>query len=128
MPSSTSYHAWHDPRRAAGLWAGLLTGPLVRATLLETQYVLSYVACEMRQEWFLHAATALGVALVAGGGWVGWRSGPAEDDERRSPPVSRATSESRARWMSIGGVGLSAFFIVVILSMEIPIIVLHTCQ
>jgi hypothetical protein len=128
MSSSTSHHAWHDPWRAAGLWTGLLAGPLVWAGLLETHYVLSYVACEVRQEWFLHAATALAVALVAAAGWVGWRSGPAEDDQRRSPPVTRATSESRARWMSLAGVALSGFFIVVILSMEIPIIVLRTCQ
>jgi hypothetical protein len=110
------------------LWTGILAGPIVWMGLLEVQYVLSYVACEMRQTWFLHVATALAVVLVGVAGWLAWRSGPAESDGRRSPPVTRSTSESRARWMSLAGVILSAWFILVILSMEIPIVVLQTCQ
>jgi hypothetical protein len=128
MPSSTSRHAWFDARRAAALWGGLLTGPVVWFSLLQTNYVLSYVACETRQTWFLHAATAVAAVLVAASGWFAWRAGPAEDDQRRSPPVTRATWESRSRWMSIAGVATSAWFIVVILAMEIPVVVLHTCD
>jgi hypothetical protein len=128
MPSYISRHEWHEPRRLAALWAGLLTGPVVWFALLETNYVLSYVACERRQTWMLHAAIAVAVLLVALSGWLAWGAGPAEDDQRRSPPVTRDTSESRARWMSISGVVVSAWFILVILAMEIPIVVLRTCD
>lgn len=128
MPSSTSPRAWHDARRTAALWAGILVGPIAWATLLETNYVLSYVSCEARHDWYLHAAVVVAVLVVAWGGWMAWRSGPAQDDEGRSHPVTSATSESRSRWMSIAGVMLSAWFILVILAMEIPILVLRTCQ
>ena len=127
MPLSTLRHAWYEPRRAAALWIGILAGPVVWFSLLEANYVMSYVACEARQTWFLHAATFLSAALVAGAGWLSWRSGPAESDDRRSPPVTSATSESRARWMSIAGVVTSAWFILVILAMEIPLLLLGGC-
>jgi hypothetical protein len=128
MPSSTSRPAWHETRRTAALWAGLLAGPIVWAALLETNYVLSYVSCETRHEWFFHVALAAAVLLVAAAGWFAWRSGPADDDQRRSHPVTSATAESRSRWMSIAGVLLSVWFILVMLAMEIPILVLRTCQ
>ena len=128
MPSSTSRPAWHDTRRTAALWAGVLAGPIVWAALLETNYVLAYVSCESRHTWFLHVAVLTAVALVGFAGWLAWRSGPAEDDHRRSHPVTAATAESRSRWMSIAGVMLSAWFLLVMLAMEIPILVLKTCQ
>jgi uncharacterized membrane protein YebE (DUF533 family) len=112
----------------AALWAGLLTGPLAWLALLETNYVLAYAACETQQKWFLHAATLAAVGLVAAAGWWAWRSGPPEDDQRHAPPVTRATSESRARWMSLAGIALSAWFILVMLAMEIPILIHHACD
>jgi hypothetical protein len=96
--------------------------------VLEANYVLSYVACEMRTRWFLHVTTLLALLIVAAAGWAAWRSGPAEADERQSNPVTLETSESRARWMSMAGVGFSLWFILAILSMEVPILVLKTCQ
>lgn len=106
----------------------MLAGPLVWFAILEADYVMSYVACESRHTWFLHAANLLSVALVAAAGWLAWRSGPAASDEHPTEPVTRATSESRARWMSMVGVALSMWFILVILAMEIPVLVLRTCE
>ena len=128
MPSSTSRHAWHDPRRTVALWIGLFAGPVLWFTVLEANYVLSYVACESRQKWFLHAVTLVAVAAVGAAGLLSWRSGPAENSEHPAPPVTHATSESRARWMSIAGVVLSLWFMLVILAMEIPILVLRACE
>jgi len=128
MDSSTSRHAWHEPRRAAALWTGLLAGPIVWLALLEAIYVMSYVSCETRQKWFLHVAVAASVAIVAGAAGLAWKYGPPQDTEDRTPPVTRSTAEIRARWMALAGVGLSLWFIVVILAMEIPIAVLKICQ
>ena len=128
MPSSTSRPASPDVRRTAALWVGLLAGPVVWFTLLEANYVMSYVACETRHTWFLHVATLVSILAVAAAGWGSWRSGPAEDSEYPTAPISPDTKESRARWMSIGGVALSLWFIVVILAMEIPNILLATCR
>jgi hypothetical protein len=128
MPSSTSRPAWHDTRRAARLWVGLLAPPLVTMVLLESNYVLSYVSCEQRTKWFLHAAVLGALLLVAAAGWTAWTSGPAEADARQSPPATPDTTESRARWMSIAGVVLALWFMLVILAMDIPVLVLKTCQ
>lgn len=128
MASSTSRPAWHEPRRIAALWAGVLAGPIVWFTLLEVNYVLSYVSCESRQKWFLHLAVALSVVLVAAAGYLAWRYGPPEDTQDRTPPVTRSTSEIRSRWMAMAGVGLSIWFILVIVAMEIPIVILRVCQ
>lgn len=128
MASSTSRHAWHEPRRNAALWAGLLAGPIVFLALLEAVYVMSYVSCETRHTWFLHLAVLIAAVLVAGAAWTAWTNGPAEDSQERTPPVTRSTAEVRARWMALAGVGLSVWFIVAILAMEIPIVVLKICQ
>jgi hypothetical protein len=128
MASSTSRPAWHEPRRIAALWTGLLAGPIVWFTLLEVNYTLSYVSCETRQKWFLHVAVIASVLLVAAAAYLAWRYGPPEDSQVRTPPVTRSTAEIRARWMAFGGVGLSLWFILVIIAMEIPILTLKVCQ
>ena len=108
----------------------MLAGPLAWLTLLEVHYALSYVACESRQTWFLHLATAIAVLLVAGAGVFGWRAsqGPPLTREHPSHPLSDDTRHQRARWMSAAGIAFSAFFILIILAMEVPIVVLRTCQ
>jgi hypothetical protein len=130
MPSSTSHRASHERGRLAALWAGILTGPITWLVLLETNYVSSYVACETRQTWFMHAAVAAAVALVAVAGVAAWSAsiGPPADATTVAEPVSDETCVQRVRWMSIAGTATSVFFILVILAMEIPILVLRTCQ
>jgi hypothetical protein len=128
MGSSTSLPAWHDTGRAARLWIGILTGPIVWAILLEVNYVLAYVACEQQTKWFLHAATLAGFVIVGAAGYVGWRSGPPADRGEGKPPVTPETTESRARWMSLAGVVFSAWFMLVILAMDVPPLVLGHCQ
>ena len=128
MASSTSHHAWHEPRRNAALWAALLAGPILFLTLLETVYVMSYVSCETRHTWFLHLAVFVAALLVAGAAWTAWTHGPPADTQDRTPPVTRSTAEVRAQWMAFAGLGLSLWFIVVIMALEIPILVLKTCQ
>lgn len=133
MPSSTSRPAFrsaHEPRRLLALWTGLLAGPIVWLTLLQTNYVLSYVACETGQTWFLHLATAISAALVAAAGAWAWRAGhgPLDLPEPLTTPVGAETCDTRMRWMAHAAAGLCAWFIVVILSMSLPVVVLRTCQ
>jgi hypothetical protein len=122
-----------DPRdrgRLATLWIGLLAGPILWLLLLQANYVMSYVSCESRQKWFLHAATFMAATIVAVAGLGAWRIGaagrPLADDA--APPASRATAESRAIWMAYAGAAISAWFVVAILAMEIPVAVLDLCQ
>ena len=130
MSSSTSRPVSHEPRRLVALWSGLLTGPLVFLGLLETNYVLAYVACETRHTWFMHLATVVAVLLVAASGFAAYRAsdGDINEEEHLSDPESPETHRQRSRWMSMAGVIFSVWFILAILAMEIPILVLKECQ
>ena len=112
------------------MWSGLIAGPVVALMLQELNYVMSYVACETRQTWFLHLATGVAVAIVAAIGVCAWRAsdGHPFEDEHPTHPLEDETRRQRARWMSGLGVGLSVLSILVIISMEIPVIVLRTCE
>jgi hypothetical protein len=131
MPSSTLHRgsfSWGG--RLAVLWLGILTGPIAWAALLETNYAMSYLACEQRHTWMLHLATAVALALVGAAALLAWRAAPpvAGDpggDEASVDP--RETATVRARFMAVTGLALSAWFALVILSMEIPVLVLHPC-
>jgi hypothetical protein len=114
----------------AALWLGVLAGPLAWAALLETNYVLSYVACEQRHTWMLHLATAVALAVVAAAAWVTWQVAPAElhyERERAPSTDPGETAVIRARFMAIGGLALCAWFALVIVAMEIPVLVLKPC-
>jgi hypothetical protein len=132
MPSSTSrpgFRSAGERRQALALWTGTLAGPLVWLTLLQTNYTLSYVACETRQTWFLHLAIAIGAFAVGAAGLWGWRAGhAASSGEISTAPVSEATRQARIGWMAVLAALTSAFFIVVIIAMSIPVVVLKTCQ
>ena len=123
MPSSISHHeSFSGGRHLAASWTGLAAGPLAWAMLLETNYVLSYVACEQRHTWMLHVAAATAL-LVVGFGALAARSARPSMRSDTQPSVA----EARARFMAIGGLILCAWFAVMIVATEIPVAVLHPC-
>ena len=131
MPASISPPVSHERWRLVSLWLGLLAGPSVWLMLLEFNYVGAYVACETRSTWFMHAATALSVVLVVAAGFFAWRArhgGTLEVRDEAAPPLSDITRLHRSQWMSVAGVCCCAFFVLVILAMEIPILILRECQ
>lgn len=105
----------------------MLAGPVVWAALLETNYVLSYVACESRHTWMLHVATAAALLLIALAALGAWRAAPAAASEDASTFEARETALIRARFMAIGGLALCGFFAIAVLATEIPVLVLHPC-
>ena len=107
--------------RLAALWAGLLVGPLAWGALLETNYALSYVACEQRHSWMLHVAAGVALVLVGVGAWAAWAARPRAGGEAMS------TAETRARFMAVGGLALCAWFAVVIAATHIPVLLLNPC-
>jgi hypothetical protein len=131
MRSSTLDPASHERPRLLALWTGMLAGPIVFLMLLELNYVLSYVSCETRQTWFLHLATVVAALLVgAAGGW-GWSAAigdPMQEEPETTPPLSVRTARQRVRWMAVASLGMSLWFILVILAMDVPVLVLKTCQ
>jgi hypothetical protein len=90
--------------------------------LLETNYALSYVACEQRHTWMLHLAAAVALLLVGCGALAARFAAP-------SMPTGTEPSvaDARARFMEVGGLILCAWFAAVIVATEIPVLVLHPC-
>lgn len=127
MSSSTLPHGSSEPGRLLALWTGILAGPLAWAALLQTNYVLSYVACEQRQSWMLHVATGVALLLVAAAAWAAWRAAPALGDDEHESASAEGTRRLRARFMALGGLALCAWFAIVILATAIPALVLHPC-
>jgi hypothetical protein len=131
MPSSTLRHGWFDiGGRITALWIGVLAGPVAWSALLETNYILSYVACEHRHTWMLHVAVAVALSIVAGGAAFAWRAAPpglSYEREREASTDPANTATIRARFMAIAGLALCAWFAVVIIAMEIPVLVLKPC-
>jgi hypothetical protein len=130
MDSSTSRPVLYEHWRQAALWAGVLTGPLAWLTLLEVNYVSAYAACESRSTWFMHLAIVVALSLTTSAGYLAWtacRNQP-RGDEAQAPPLSDETRLQRSRWMSVSGIAISAWFIVVILAMEVPLTILEECQ
>jgi hypothetical protein len=109
------------------MWIGVLAGPVVWATLLETNYVLSYVACEQRHTWMLHLATVVAVGLIALAALGLWRARPPGSDDGEPSIDPRETAVMRSRFMVVGGLALCAWFTLVILATAIPAIVLKPC-
>ena len=98
--------------------------------VLQANYVLSYVSCETRQTWFLHIVTLAGCLLVSAVGWRCWVIGVAGAPLRSSSDdaLRLRASESRTVWMGYAGASISAWFVIAIASMDIPVLVLRTCQ
>lgn len=114
--------------RGLALWAGLLAPPLIWLALLETNYVLTYAACDGRQKWFLFATIAASLALAGAAGYATWRTGPPRDTDERSEPWTLKTREIRGRWMSMAGVAFTLWFLIVITAMTVPPLVLAPCD
>lgn len=104
----------------------MLAGPLLFLALLETNYVLTYVACERRVEWPVHVASAVAFVLVGLAGLSAWRSASAGATEIESTDPG-TTRDVRVRFMALGGAALCLGFMLVILAMEIPAVVLTPC-
>lgn len=126
MRSSTLRRASHDPRRVAALVLSVLAGPVAFLVVLETNYALTYAACEHRNEWFLHLIALVAVVIVAFAGLTGWRARTPGTTETETLDQDE-TTELRVRFLAYGAALLSGFFVIAILAFEIPMIVLHPC-
>ena len=129
MPSSTWRRGSLDwGWRLAALWIGVLAGPLAWAALLQTNYSMSYVACERGSKWMLHLATLVALLLVWGAAWLAWRAKPPGEDDSGPSIDPGKTGLLRARFMAIGGLALCAWFTLAILAFEVPALILKPCN
>jgi hypothetical protein len=102
------------------LWSGIFCGPVAWIINLQLRYALVSWACERGSRWVL---TLIGVPLLvvcAAGVWLSWHGLAIGEDETRYP--------ARVRFMSYGGVMLSAVFGLTILASMIPDFFLSPCD
>lgn len=129
MPSSTlDRGSLESGPRLAALALGVLAGPIVWAVLLETNYTLSYVACEHRAEWILYVPAAVGLAVIALAAFAVRRAAAPQIDEDAASTDPQRTAAVRARFMEVFALAFCAFFAFVILATEIPVVILHPCS
>jgi hypothetical protein len=131
MPPSISRRASFDtPGQLAVRWAGVFVGPLAWAAVLQTNYTMSYVACEQGSKWMLHLAVAAAVILIGIVAFATWRVLPPPIAEWQSSTAAEPerTALARARFTSYAAFGLSLWFALVILAMEVPAVFLQACN
>ena len=102
----------------------LVLGPLAALTNLTVSYTLVPESCERGSNALLHVSALAFFAACLGGALIAWRIG-----ERFTPdgPVPDRMIE-RTRWLAVAGVVLCIFSALVILAMEIPNLILRSCD
>ena len=128
-------------RDALGLWAGILTGPILWFTHQQLCFTLVPWACDHGGVFWLHAATLLclaGTIIVGLAAFNFWRreDAPSIETERKAESIEseqaagfhRTAGELRVRFMAVLGVFSSLFFALMIIAQGIPNFILDPCQ
>jgi hypothetical protein len=107
------------------LWLGLLGGPIVWFVFLQLNYVLATSLCTRIDKSILGIVAAAAIVLtiaVAATAWRSWRmfGSSAVTD---GPGII-----GRSRFLALTGLGMSAFFILVLIANTIPIFILQPCE
>lgn len=126
MSGSSDALAYFEGRRGiVALWFGFLAGPAAWFLHLNVSYSVIRYICSSGAMWLLHLASLFTLVLAAAGVWVAWRSWQriGEPDE-----TSGAGTLGRTRFLALGGIGMSAFFLAIILMAWIPDFLLHPCM
>jgi hypothetical protein len=75
----------------------------------------------------LYVTAAAAIAIVAAAAFGLWRARPPGHDDSEPSIDPRETAVVRARFMVVGGLALCAWFTIVMIAMEIPVLVLAPC-
>jgi hypothetical protein len=104
------------------LMFAFILGPLSVLTHLNVSYALVPISCARGDKMLLHLSTAVFLLLAAAAAVIGWRiHGRFADGEG-------VLWRERTRWLSAVVVALSISSMVVILAMEIPNLILRSCD
>jgi len=109
----------------AGAWTGVLGPPIVWFIFLQVNYILATSACLRTRNSALAAVAAAAILLSAAAGVAAWRSwrtaGASSETEQGGLVVIN-------RFIALLGLGMSAFFILLLIASAIPIFVFQTCE
>lgn len=102
----------------------LVLGPLSALADLNVMYALVPESCVRGSKWMLHASAGVFFVLCVAGALIAWRIGSGFTPEGN---VAERMVE-RTRWYALAGVVLCVFSALVIVAMEIPNVVLRSCD
>lgn len=124
MDPATHQH-FREPRGLAALGFGVLGGPIAWAVQFHVSYFATPYLCGSGLGWLplaVSAAALVVVALALRAAWRSWaRIGRPHETEG-------SQVEGRTRMLAVGGLGVSAFFLVVIVAGAIPALLLDACR
>jgi hypothetical protein len=106
------------------LWGGVLIAPAAYFLQLFVAYGLVDWVCRSGNSFVITLTTILALALCLLGGffaWTNWKAAGMEFTKDEGDPANRT------RFMSIGGLILSALFFVAILAQEVPNWIVGAC-
>jgi hypothetical protein len=108
----------------AALWFGVLAGPLGWFLHLAVSYSLVIYACTSGNTWPHHVVTLLALGLPGAGLWLAWGSWRRV---RRLAGCDADVALRRSEFLSLTGVALSGYFLLVVLVAEAPNLVYGPC-
>lgn len=115
-----------ERRRSLALAAGAFLAPMAWALQLQINYSLTQTVCENGQEWMLHLVSLAALFLAAAGAAIAWWTW----SRLTSGSTLEGEDPRRAgrRFVALGGLGLSLFFLLVIVAMDLPNWWLSACH
>lgn len=108
-----------------GLAYGLVGAPISALLMQVIAYAGVQWACGHRTIAVVHVVPAIFIALAALSIWISWRDWSSVGRVGRA---ENATVTDRTRFVAVSGVVLSAFSIVLILAMWLPLVIFDPCQ
>jgi hypothetical protein len=109
----------------AGLAYGFVGAPLCALYMQLTAYAGVQWACGHRNPVTVHIIPVIFLLLAVIALWISWRDWSAVG---RITRAEGATVSERTRFLALGGLILSAYGVVLILAMWIPMIIYNPCQ
>jgi hypothetical protein len=106
------------------LWLGVLGPPLIYLFDLQASYTLANRACRSGSHLLYAGTTFIAAVLVVGLGLLSWSYLQA----LASANPEGASEPDRNRFLAMGGVAFSAFFLLIILSNLVPKFILGVCD
>ena len=114
-------------RRVRGdgrLWFSLFAPVIAWIAAQQTSFLLSRSTCDTGRRWVLYLVMGSAAATAVAGGLAGWKSwAKLREKEETADPT-----QSRRRFMAIGGLFVAAFFLIAILALAVPAIVHRPCD
>lgn len=110
------------PRGKLMLWGSVFAGPVAWFAHLCASYAVVLYACRGGGAWLLHVITALAAAVALAGaavGWANWR--------RTREAGAGGARQGRTQLMSVAGMALSVYFLLVVLVAEAANLVYEPC-